>query len=204
MKRALVVLFAASVIAGGAPTIYANEKPGDKYEAVPLALESYELDPGHSSVNFRISHLGISAVVGRFNELSGKFTYNPGNPSQGSIEAVVKTASIDTNHAERDKHLRSKDFLNVDAHPEAKFVSTGITVSERGLEVKGDLTLNGVTRPILIVGREIGAGLDPWGGYRRGFEGSTSIALADYGINYDLGQASKSMVLVFILEGIRK
>jgi polyisoprenoid-binding protein YceI len=117
----------------------------------------------------------------------------------------IDTASVDTNHAERDKHLRGKDFLNVDAHPKARFVSTSV---ERGGDgtgvIKGELTLNGVTKPIEIAVEEIGHGPDPWGGYRAGFLGKTTLKLADFDIDYDLGPASRTVELTLSIEGVRQ
>ena len=98
----------------------------------------------------------------------------------------IDPASIDSNHAERDKHLRSKDFLHVDKYPEAKFVSTSFKELGNGkAELAGDLTLRGVTKPLTIAVEHVGHGKDPWGGYRRGFAGKTSFALKDYDINYN-------------------
>ena len=121
------------------------------------------------------------------------------------IEVVIKTDSIDSGHAERDKHLRGKDFLDVKAYPEASFVST--SYKETGpdqSELKGELTLHGVTKPVTISATGIGHGPDPWGGYRRGFEGTTTIALKDFGIDYDLGPASTNVELTLSVEGIRQ
>ena len=169
--------------------------------------EEYEIDTkgAHAFIQFRIQHLGYSWLYGRFNEFSGSFSYDEKNPEAASIEVVIKTASIDSNHAERDKHLRNKDFLEVKKYPEARFVSTSFKENGDGTAVlTGDFTLHGVTKPITIDVEHIGHGPDPWGGYRRGFSGTTSFALADYGINYNLGPKSKEVELTLSVEGIRK
>ncbi|MGF1545940.1 MAG: YceI family protein [Thiotrichales bacterium] len=173
-----------------------------------LALaEDYAIDikGAHAFVQFRVNHLGYSWLSGRFNEFDGQFSYDEKNPAAAKVEVKIKTASIDSNHAERDKHLRSKEFLEVDKFPEARFVSTAFTEKGDGkAELTGDFTLRGVTKPLTIAVEHVGHGPDPWGGYRRGFEGTTKFKLADYGIDFDLGPASKEVELTLSIEGIRK
>ncbi len=169
--------------------------------------EEYVIDTkgSHASINFKIPHLGYSMLLGRFNTFEGKFSYDEKNPSRSKVSVTIETASIDSNHAKRDKHLRSDDFLDVKKYPEATFVSTSIkTTGKKTAILKGKLTLHGVTRPIEMAIKEIGAGKDPWGGFRRGFEGSTTLVLKDYDINFDLGPASKSVELYLSIEGIRQ
>ncbi|WP_404379260.1 YceI family protein [Caenispirillum salinarum] len=165
----------------------------------------YEIDPAHSFVEFKIPHLGFSIMDGRFNDVSGTFTYAP---EQGAgaqaITVVIPTASVDTNHAERDKHLRGEDFLNVDEYPEARFVSTGFTGDESGGVMTGDLTLHGVTKPIEIEVEKVGEGDDPWGGYRAGFIGTTTLDRNDFGISYDLGPAAETVDMTLMIEGVRQ
>lgn len=172
-----------------------------------LMAAEYTIDKAgmHASITFKISHLGFSWVWGRFNDFEGDFSYDKNNPSASKISVMIKPASIDSNHAERDKHLRGEDFLDVDKYPEASFVSTSFAMNEDGSgELKGDFTLREVTRPITIEVARIGEGNDPWGGYRAGFEGKTRIALADYGILKNLGPTAKELDLFFVVEGVRK
>lgn len=118
---------------------------------------------------------------------------------------TVQTKSVDSNHAERDKHLKGSDFLDVKKYPEAKFISSSYAEIKNGKGMfKGKLTLHGVTKNIQLSVLEIGAGKDPWGGFRRGFEGKTVIALKDYGITKNLGPASANLELIFVFEGIRQ
>jgi polyisoprenoid-binding protein YceI len=169
--------------------------------------DDYVIDTegAHAFIQFRIKHLGYSWLSGRFNHFSGTFSYDENNPEASSVEVTIKTASIDSNHAERDKHLRGEDFLNVDKYPEAKFVGTAFKETGDGTAtLEGKLTLHGQTRPVTIEVEHIGHGPDPWGGYRRGFEGNTRITLADYGIDYDLGPASRELDLILSVEGIRQ
>ncbi len=159
----------------------------------------------HASIQFKISHLGYSWLWGRFNDFDGKFTYDSKKPENSNIEVTINTSSVDSNHAERDKHLREEEFLDVNKYPQSKFVSTSYSQNSDGTGVlKGNFTLRGVTRPIEIKVKFLGEGKDPWGGYRSGFEGSTRIALVDYGITKNLGPASKELDLIFSIEGIRQ
>ena len=171
------------------------------------AAENYVIDTkgAHAFVQFRIKHLGYSWLLGRFNDFSGSFSYNEKDPAASKVAVTIKTASIDSNHAERDKHLRDEDFLHVDKYPEARFVSTAFKENGDGTAVlEGDLTLRGVTRPVSIAVEHIGHGPDPWGGYRRGFAGTTMLKLKDYNINYDLGPAAREVELFLSIEGIRQ
>ncbi|GMG87990.1 YceI family protein [Biformimicrobium ophioploci] len=167
----------------------------------------YKIDTkgAHASITFKIQHLGYSWLHGRFNTFDGGFSYDADKPEASSINVEIDTASVDSNHAERDKHLRSKDFLNVRKHPKATFVSTSIKDSGNGkMAVTGDLTLNGVTRSIVIDAEKVGEGKDPWGGYRAGFTGTTRLKLKDFNIEKSLGPAATHVEMVLDVEGIRQ
>lgn len=173
--------------------------------AAPTALaEKYEIDPTHSFIEFGIHHLGVSVLKGRFNTLKGSFDYDPANPTSAAIEVEVETSSIDTNHAERNKHLRGEKYLDTGNHPLASFKSTGFSEKGSSGVVTGELTLHGVTREITMNVEQIGAGKDPWGGYRRGFKGSTTLVRSDYGMADNLGPKSSSLELDVFIEGIRQ
>ncbi len=168
--------------------------------------DTYVIDTkgAHAFIEFKIKHLGYSWLLGRFNTFEGQFEYDENDPAAARVVVTIDTDSVDSNHAERDKHLRSGDFLDTARYPQAKFVSTQFEELGNGKAIlKGDFTLHGVTRPITIDVMHIGAGKDPWGGYRRGFQGITRIALKDYGILTDLGPASQEVELFLTLEGIR-
>ena len=172
-----------------------------------LMADDYIIDTkgAHASIKFRVQHLGYSWLYGRFNDFNGKFSYDENQPEKASVEVNIKTSSVDSNHAERDKHLRDEDFLHASKYPEAKFVSTGYSQDKDGNGVlKGNLTLRGVTKPVEIDVEFIGAGDDPWGGYRRGFEGTTRFAMADFGIMKNLGPKSKDVEMILSVEGIKQ
>lgn len=159
----------------------------------------------HAFVNFKISHLGYSWIYGTFKDFDGSFSFDAAQPEASKVNVTLNTASVDTNHAERDKHLRSGDFLNVDKHPTATFASTGVKSTGEGTaDITGNLTLNGVTKPVVIAAKFLGEGKDPWGGYRAGFEGTTNIKMKDYGIKMDLGPQSANVELILTVEGVRK
>jgi len=159
----------------------------------------------HAAINFRIQHLGYSWLYGQFRDFTGQFSFDENSPDAGSITVNIDTTSIDSNHAERDKHLRGDDFLAVDKFPEATFTSTSVDLDSDGNgTISGDLTLKGNTRPVTLEVKGIGAGNDPWGGYRRGFAATTELTLADFGIDYDLGPAAKNVELILSIEGVRQ
>ncbi|NWL76267.1 YceI family protein [Pseudomonas taiwanensis] len=158
----------------------------------------------HAFVNFKIGHLGYSYIYGSFKDFDGSFSFDEKNPEASKIKVTLKTASVDTNHAERDKHIKSGDFLNVSKNPTATFESTSVKSTGQGTaDVTGNLTLNGVTKPVVIKAKFVGQGDDPWGGYRAGFEGATTIKLKDFAIQKDLGPASQEAQLIISFEGVR-
>jgi polyisoprenoid-binding protein YceI len=174
--------------------------------AVCLAAD-YVIDTeqGHAFIQFRIQHLGYSWLLGRFNDFDGEFSYDPEKPEDSRVEVRIRTASIDSAHAERDKHLRGEDFLAVEQYPEARFVSTSYRENDDNTATLiGDLSLHGVTRSVSIEVRQVGHGPDPWGGYRRGFEGTTTLRLSNFGIDYDLGPAAREVELFLSIEGVRQ
>jgi len=173
------------------------------------AVENYVIDTAknHAFIQFKIKHLGFSWMIGRFNSFEGSFSYDKKNAAANRVQVSIDVGSIDTNHAERDKHLRSPDFFDVDKFPKASFVSTGYEPRGDGRGVlTGKLTLRGVTKDVAIEVSQIGAGDDPWGGYRRGFEGATILHLSDYNMAKDgmLGPAAENVELFLSIEGIRQ
>lgn len=164
-----------------------------------------DTEGAHASIQFKISHLGFSWLKGRFNDFEGDFSYDADNPEASEITVTIDTASIDSNHADRDAHLRSADFLDVEQFPQARFVSTDFIPHDDGeATLEGELTLRGITRDIAIDVEKIGEGEDPWGNYRVGFSGETEFRLEDYGIDYELGPASEVVYLELEVEGIQQ
>ena len=161
-----------------------------------------DIDGAHAFVNFKFKHLGYSVLSGTFREFDGKFSWDAEDPAASSIQIDIDVTSIDSNHAERDKHIRGKRYLNTDKFPTAQFVSTGIKPGPDGhMTVLGDLTLHGETQPIEIDTKWIGEGDDPWGGYRAGFEGYVTIDTRDFGMKTFLPGHMVDMEL--FIEGVR-
>jgi polyisoprenoid-binding protein YceI len=170
--------------------------------STPLMAADYVIDSKgqHASVFFKADHLGYSYVIGRFNDFEGSFSHDAGNPSASKASLTINAKSVDTNHAERDKHLRSEDFLEVSKYPTITFVSTGYATASSGDKLEGNLTIHGVTKAITIDVKHIGEGPDPWNGYRSGFEGNVTLKASDYGMPDWLGNIEISL----IAEGIRQ
>ncbi|MBY6064622.1 YceI family protein [Pseudidiomarina sediminum] len=189
-------LMLAAVIAATLTTGISNAKADDYV---------IDIEGQHAFIQFKISHMGYSWLLGEFTDFESSFSYDEANPSAAKVSVTIDTNSLDSNHAERDKHLRGEDFLDTASYPEATFVSTSYSPNEDGTAaLTGDLTLHGVTQSITIDVREVGAGNDPWGGFRRGFEGSTTLTLADFGIDYDLGPAARTVEMYLSIEGVRQ
>ncbi|KFF50318.1 YceI family protein [Salinicola sp. DM10] len=180
--------------------------------ALPLAqaqAADYKIDSEgqHAFIQFKISHLGYSYILGDFKQFSGDFSYDPEAPEQSSVEVKVDVDSLDSNHAERDKHILSGDFLDAGKYPQASFKSTGFQIDDDGEEgeMTGELTLHGVTREVTFDVDHIGGGDDPWGGYRQGFEATTTLNLADFDIDMSkFPEPMRSVDLYVVLEGIRQ
>jgi len=164
----------------------------------------YQIDPAHSFIEFRIQHLGYSWLYGRFDTVSGSMSYDSANPTASSIAVEIDANSLDSNHAERDKHLRSDEFLGVEKFPTATFKSTGYKGTADEGVLSGVLSFHGVEKAIDIAVKKVGEGPDPWGGYRAGFIGHYTMTRADFGVTYDLGPASTTVELELGIEGIRK
>ncbi|MBD9502098.1 YceI family protein [Pseudomonas sp. BGr12] len=176
------------------------------FSAGQAMAADYKIDKEgqHAFIEFRIKHLGYSWLYGRFDDFDGAFTFDEKNPSADKVKVTINTNSVNSNHAERDKHLRSADFLNVSKNPTATFESTGVKADGKNAEITGNLTLNGVTKPVTIKAELIGQGDDPWGGYRAGFLGTTTLKLKDFNIQRDLGPASQEVELTLSVEGVRQ
>ncbi len=151
---------------------------------VAFAAE-FKVDKAHTNVGFRVAHLVVAKTTGSFNEFDASFTYDPEDMGSFSLTATIQVASIDTNVEQRDNHLRSSDFFDVENHPTITFNSTSLTMGQDGIVVIGDLTIRGVTQqielPITIVGPIQG----PGGAVVVGIEGRTTINRHDFGVAWN-------------------
>jgi len=174
----------------------------------PAYAADYVIDTkgNHASINFRISHLGFSWLTGRFDKFSGNFSYDKTAPEASKVKVEIDTASLNSNHAERDKHIKSADFLDAAKFPKATFESTSVKPNGEGkATITGKLTLHGVTKDVVIDAVHVGGGNDPWGSVRDGFAGKTTLTLADFDIDTaKLGPSSAKVDLELNIEGIKQ
>ena len=144
---------------------------------------TYTIDAAHSNVEFAVRHMMITTVKGRFGDVKGTIEV----PEQGEprIDVTIGTASVDTRSEQRDGHLRSADFFDVEKYPEMRFVSTGAQRTSDGWKVTGTLTIKGVTRAVVLTVAEEGAGVDPWGNQKVAFSAATKFNRTDFGLNWN-------------------
>ena len=154
-------------------------------EATGLVAGTWNIDPVHSEVGFVVRHVMVSKVKGVFSKFEGAITVDE-DPLESRVEAKIDASSIDTREAQRDAHLRSSDFFDVETNQEIRFVSTSVKLSGSDFTVTGDLTIHGVTRPVDLDLEFNGVGPDPWGGLRAGFSAKTEISRADFGIVFNI------------------
>jgi polyisoprenoid-binding protein YceI len=157
-------------------------------QATPAAKgikTAWKLDPVHSIVEFSAKHLMITTVKGRITDVEGTIYTDEKDPKNSSVEATLKAISIDTRTDQRDQHLRSADFLNVEKFPEIKFRSTRIEGQKKEFKLTGDLTIRDVTKPITLDVQFEGETKDPWGGLRVGFSAKGKIDRRDWGLTWN-------------------
>ena len=170
-----------------------------------FAADEYRIDPVHSSVLFKIKHLGISNIYGKFADFRGALKIDQENPTKNSIEAYVPAQSIDTHTPNRDNHLRSPDFLDARKFSNVSFRSNSWKKIDKDIfEVAGDLTLLGITRPLKVKLVQTGSGNDPWGGYRIGFETSFSIKRNDFKMGKMQKTVGGTIYITVSIEAVRK
>jgi polyisoprenoid-binding protein YceI len=148
--------------------------------------DTYEIDAAHTGVQFSVRHMMISNVRGEFTKLSGKAVGDTANPTAAFVEATIETASIDTRNEKRDEHLRKPDFLDVAKFPTMTFKSTKVEKAGEGWKLTGELTLHGVTKPVVLdVTNVTPPTKDPWGNTRIGAQATTKINRQDFGIVFN-------------------
>ncbi len=163
--------------------------------ALPSAAESFDVDPSHSSVGFGVRHMVVSTVRGAFTEFEGAAEVDLEDLTRSSVEVSIQAASVDTRQEDRDKHLRSEDFFDVENHPEITFVSTSIERDGDGLVAVGELTIRGTSRSVRMPVEIAGPVEDPWGNTRLGVSGRLTIDRTDYGLNYNRALEAGGLVV---------
>lgn len=146
----------------------------------------YTIDTSHSRMGFVARHAMVAKVRGNFDEFQGSFHVDGDQPENSSAKLTIQAKSIDTRNSQRDDHLRSNDFLDMDNHPEITFVSTTVTPADDDhFTVAGDLTIRGVTKPVGIDFEYTGRAVDPYGNVRLGFEGKVVLNRKDFGVSWN-------------------
>lgn len=164
---------------------------------------NYTIDPGHTYPHFKISHLGFSTMLGRFNTTEGKMTFDEAKGT-GSVEITIDANSIDTAHEKRDKHLRSPDFLNTAEFPKITFKSTKASIKDGKGTVEGNLTMMGVTKPVTLTVTHMKCGVHPFNKKELcGFDATAKIKRSDFGVNYGLPAIGDDMELIFEVEAFK-
>jgi len=149
-------------------------------------LQTWAPDPVHSSIGFAVRHLVVSKVRGKFAKWTGTLRMDEHDLASTQVDITIETASVDTGVEQRDNHLRSADFFDVGTYPAMTFKSTKVEMAQDGaLKLHGNLTLHGVTRPIVLDVEYAGTQNDPWGGYRAGFSARASLDRRDFGLTYN-------------------
>lgn len=156
----------------------------------------YKVDPAHSKVGFSVKHMMISKVRGVFKDFEGTFTFDPKKGTLGATSFVVKSASVDTDDAKRDEHLRSPDFFDAEKFPTLTVTNSKLTKKGKNkYKWTGDLTIHGVTKPVTFELEQLGATKDPWGNNRLGFSANGKINRKDYGMTWNKAMDAGGVVV---------
>jgi polyisoprenoid-binding protein YceI len=204
--RFLALTLATSTVLATAP---AGAQPSATSAApAAAAITTYQIDPVHSELSFRIRHL-LGRVAGTFGEWGGTVAIDTVTPANSKVDVSIKTASIDTRVEARDKHLRTPDFFAADSFPTMTFRSTNVSVHGDQIRVLGDLTIRGRTKPVLLVGTYEGLFKDPWGKMRTAFVASTTINRQDFGVAFNgpfetIGQIGDDVWIEIAIEAVRQ
>ena len=176
----------------------------------PSVTGSYTLDPSHSRLGFVARHAMVTKVRGSFNEFEGSGHFDAENPANSHLALIIQANSIDTRNEDRDGHLKSNDFFDMETYPEIKFASTAVEkVDDDNYRVTGDLTIKDVTKPVTVDFEYTGTAVDPYQNQRIGFDGSTTVNRKDWGVNWntalDTGGVlvSEKVTLEFDVSAIR-
>ncbi len=174
--------------------------------ASPLTCHAadYDLDNSHTSLIFGVSHFGYSFTYGRFNTVSGGFSFDKENPTDSNFKFEIQTSSVDTNDAKRDDHLRGPDFFDAKQFPKITFESTSVREAGEDLEMVGNMTMHGVTKEITIPLKYLGAGKGPYGKYRCGFSAQVMLQRGEFGMKAMAPMIGDDVSITFSFEGLQK
>jgi polyisoprenoid-binding protein YceI len=169
-----------------------------------MAADSFSVDTVHSSVVFRVKHMGASHAWGRFNNITGTFVLDESDPSKAQFDFQVKAASVDTGNAKRDTHLKSPDFFNAVQFPNISFKSKAVAKADDGYDVTGDLTLHGVTKPIRVKVVPVGSGRGPMGAAIAGVDATFTIKQSEFGMTKMVGPLGDDVWVNVSIEGAKR
>lgn len=166
---------------------------------------NYSIDSSHTSMVFKIQHLGVAPVYGRFNKTSGSFVYDAAKPEASSLNVEIDVNSVFTAEKKRDDHLKSPDFFSAKQFPTITIKSKSVTAAKGKdvLKVVADVTIRGVTKTLTFDIAKTGEGQDPWGNSRVGFEGTLTINRMDFGVSFMPDGLGKQVTIMFAVEGIK-
>lgn len=192
LKKTLTLALVALMSLAGASTLAS-------------AADTYEIDLGHSGINFRVMHLGVAYTWGRFNDFSGTIMIDEENPAKSSVELTIKMDSVDTNQGDRDKHLRSPDFFDAKTFPVATFKSSSVSKKDDVYTVEGTLDLHGQKKPVTLELTRVGSGKHPRSGADiTGFAGTYTLKRSDFGMTYGIGGIGDEVELFIDIEAAKK
>ena len=164
--------------------------------SVSANAATYKIDSDHSEVGFKIRHLAISNVTGKFADFSGTFTFDPANVKSSKVDAEIAIKSVNTSQQKRDDHLRGDDFFAAEKYPQMKFVSKGVEPSGKDqFKLSGDLTIRGVTKPVTLNVSYSGSAKDPWGNEKAAFSAVTTISRKEFGLTWNKALETGGMVV---------
>jgi polyisoprenoid-binding protein YceI len=176
--------------------------------AHPPGVTTYQIDPVHSELTFRVRHL-LGRVAGTFRDWGGTVAIDATNPANSKVDVTVKTASVETLKAERDTHLRTKDFFAVEQFPDMTFRSTSVRVDGKAIRLVGDLTIRDKTKSVVLDGTYEGRFKDPWGKMRTAFLARTTINRQDFGVSFNgpfeqIGQIGDDVAIEIAIEAVQQ
>lgn len=191
MKKFLAALLAGFCLTAAQPS-YAE-------------VENYTFDKAHTQIFFTVNHLGFSNSTGKFLDFDGGFTFDQAEPAKSSVEVTIKTGGINMDDAKWDEHLKGTDFFNVEKFPDMTFKSTAVEVTgENTANITGDLTLLGVTKPVVLAVTHNKSGKHPFGDkYVSGFSATATLKRSDFGMNYGLPMVGDEVKIHIEVEGDR-
>lgn len=196
MRGIFFALCLATVTAGGIAIAQMPAEVPGKPDSTRVSAGRYAVDPLHTQVAFEVNHLGFNAYHGLFGDISGTLVLDPAQPEKASLDIIIPMSGITTTSAKLTEHMQTADFFDAAKHPVATFKSKSVTVSGTSAMITGDLTIRGVTKPVTLDARFIGAGANPMSKAETvGFEATTMVRRSDFGMTYGIPLVTDEVAL---------